>query len=98
MTIFLALNEVFRAPVHTLKVPGFREKVKCLTDDRPANQTVIRKEFEVREHYLNCHVLPLRNIKLTYNVLLLSTFFNLKGFGYFSVFFLFLLLILFSLF
>lgn len=50
MTIFLALNEVFRTPVYILKVANFKEKVKSLTDDRPANQTAIRKEFEVREN------------------------------------------------
>ena len=53
MTIFLALNEVFRAPLHKLKVADFKEKVKSLTDDRLANQTAIRKEFEVRENSLN---------------------------------------------
>nr|XP_022306912.1 receptor-type tyrosine-protein phosphatase T-like [Crassostrea virginica] len=46
MTIFLALNEEFKAPVRMLNVPDFNQKVQSLTGDRPANQTVIRKEFE----------------------------------------------------
>lgn len=51
MTIYLALNEEFKAAVQVLKVADFKEKVKCLTDDRQANHTAIRKEFEV---YKNC--------------------------------------------
>ena len=58
MTIYLALNEEFKAAVQVLKVPDFKEKVKSLTDDRPANHIEIRKEFEVHKviqtHFLQC--------------------------------------------
>lgn len=47
MTIFLALNEEFKAAVETQSLSEFTEKAQSLTGDRPANQTVIRKEFEV---------------------------------------------------
>lgn len=47
MTIFLALNEEFKAAVETQSLPEFTDKAQSLTGDRPANQTVIRKEFEV---------------------------------------------------
>ena len=57
MTIFLALNEEFRAPVQVVNVPDFIEKVKGLTGDRPANQTVIRKEFEVHKVIKLCHLI-----------------------------------------
>ena len=53
MTIFLALNEEFKAPVRMLNIPDFNQKVQSLTGDRPANQTVIRKEFEVHDKYNN---------------------------------------------
>ena len=49
MTIFLALNEELKAPVQMVNVPDFIEKVQSLTGDRPANQTVIRKEFKVHK-------------------------------------------------
>uniref|UniRef100_K1R1S9 protein-tyrosine-phosphatase n=1 Tax=Magallana gigas TaxID=29159 RepID=K1R1S9_MAGGI len=46
MTIFLALNEEFKAAVETRSLPEFTERAQSLAGDRPANQTVIRKEFE----------------------------------------------------
>ena len=49
MTIFLTLNEEFKAPVQVMNVPDFIEKVKSLIRNHPANQTLIRKEFEVRK-------------------------------------------------
>ena len=57
MTIFLALNEELKAPVRMLNVPDFNQKVKSLTGDRPANQTVIRKEFEVDKVIKLCHLI-----------------------------------------
>ena len=53
MTIYLALNEEFKAPVWLQNFPDFKEKVKCLTDDRQANHTAIRKEFEVHKNCPN---------------------------------------------
>lgn len=47
MTIFLALHEEFKAAVETRSLPEFTERAQSLAGDRPANQTVIRKEFEV---------------------------------------------------
>lgn len=47
MTIFLALNEEFKAAVETRSLPEFTKRAQSLAGDRPANQTVIRKEFEV---------------------------------------------------
>ncbi|XP_065924911.1 receptor-type tyrosine-protein phosphatase alpha-like [Magallana gigas] len=46
MTIFLALHEEFKAAVETRSLPEFTERAQSLAGDRPANQTVIRKEFE----------------------------------------------------
>ncbi|XP_078328331.1 uncharacterized protein LOC111112065 isoform X4 [Crassostrea virginica] len=46
MTIFLALNEEFRAPCEAHSVSDFVTHVQSLTGDTPANQNVIRKEFE----------------------------------------------------
>ena len=48
MTIFLALNEEFRAPCEAHSVSDFVTHVQSLTGDTPANQNVIRKEFEVK--------------------------------------------------
>ena len=48
MTIFLALNEEFRAPCEAHSVSDFVTHVQSLTGDAPANQNVIRKEFEVK--------------------------------------------------
>ena len=59
MTIFLALNEEFRAPCEAHSVSDFVTHVQSLTGDTPANQNVIRKEFEVK------HPPPLKKIKIT---------------------------------
>ena len=51
MTIFLALNEKFKASMETQSLPDFTKKMETLTGDHPANQTGVRKEFQVkREH------------------------------------------------
>ncbi|XP_061180689.1 receptor-type tyrosine-protein phosphatase T-like [Saccostrea echinata] len=47
MTIFLALNEAFKAPVETQTVSDFTQKAEKLMGDTPANQAAIRKEFEL---------------------------------------------------
>ncbi|XP_078329023.1 receptor-type tyrosine-protein phosphatase epsilon-like [Crassostrea virginica] len=46
MVIFLALNEKFKADVKPQSVSDFTENVERLIGDVPANQTVIRKQFE----------------------------------------------------
>ena len=85
MTIYLALNEEFKAPVQVLKVPDFKEKVKSVTDDRPANHIEIRKEFEVHKiiqtHYLQCFTST--KYKSDYQcITFVNCYFNLKGIGY----------------
>nr|XP_022307678.1 receptor-type tyrosine-protein phosphatase gamma-like [Crassostrea virginica] len=46
MVIFLALNEKFKADVKPQRLSDFTENVESLIGDVPANQTVIRKQFE----------------------------------------------------
>ena len=48
MVIFLALNEKFKADVEPQSLSAFTENVESLIGDVPANQTVIRKQFEVK--------------------------------------------------
>ena len=48
MVIFLALNEKFKADVKPQSLSDFTENVESLIVDVPANQTVIRKQFEVK--------------------------------------------------
>ena len=45
--IFLALNEEFKSDVNPQSLTDFTECVKSLTEDIPANQAVIRKQFKV---------------------------------------------------
>ena len=47
--IFLALNEKFKADVKSQCLTDFTENVESLIGDVPANQTVIRKQFEVKK-------------------------------------------------
>ena len=47
MVTFLALNEKFKADVKPQSLSDFTENVESLIGDVPANQTVIRKQFEV---------------------------------------------------
>lgn len=49
MTIYLALNEEFKASSEPQSLPDFTKKAQSVTGDRPANQTGIRKEFEVKD-------------------------------------------------
>mgnify|MGYP003692034265 CR=1 FL=1 len=49
MVIFLALNDKFKADVKPQSLSDFTENVESLILDVPANQTVIRKQFEVKE-------------------------------------------------
>ena len=46
--IFLALSEEFKADVKPQSLSDFTECVKRLTEDIPANQAVIRKQFKVK--------------------------------------------------
>ncbi|XP_062607517.1 receptor-type tyrosine-protein phosphatase T-like isoform X3 [Saccostrea cucullata] len=47
MTIFMSLNEAFKAPVETQTISDFTQKAEKLMGDTPANQAAIRKEFEL---------------------------------------------------
>ncbi|XP_056003431.1 receptor-type tyrosine-protein phosphatase T-like [Ostrea edulis] len=47
MTVFLALNEYFKFAVDTQSLNQFMQKAEQLAGDQPANQTTIRKEFEL---------------------------------------------------
>ncbi|XP_056002946.1 receptor-type tyrosine-protein phosphatase epsilon-like isoform X1 [Ostrea edulis] len=47
MTVFLALNEYFKSAVDTQSLNQFIQKAENLAGDQPANQTTIRKEFEL---------------------------------------------------
>ena len=47
MTIFLALNEEFRASVDTLSPADFMEKADNRKEVYPTSETVIREEFKV---------------------------------------------------
>ncbi|XP_061194983.1 receptor-type tyrosine-protein phosphatase kappa-like [Saccostrea echinata] len=47
MTIFLALNEIFKSPINTMTVDDFIKKVEAISIDKPANQSALRKEFQI---------------------------------------------------
>ncbi|XP_056002945.1 receptor-type tyrosine-protein phosphatase epsilon-like [Ostrea edulis] len=47
MTVFLALNEYFKAAVDAQSLNQFTQKTENLAGNQPANQTTIRKEFEL---------------------------------------------------
>ncbi|XP_062579218.1 receptor-type tyrosine-protein phosphatase epsilon-like [Saccostrea cucullata] len=47
MTIFLALNEIFKSTVKTISIEEFTKKSETMTIDKPANQSVLRKEFQL---------------------------------------------------
>ena len=49
MVIFLALNEKFKDDVKPQSLSDFTENVESLMGDVPANQTVISKQFAVKE-------------------------------------------------
>ncbi|XP_062574207.1 receptor-type tyrosine-protein phosphatase epsilon-like [Saccostrea cucullata] len=46
MTIFLALNEIFKSPVKSITVDEFTKKAETLTTDKVANQSALQKEFQ----------------------------------------------------
>ncbi|XP_062620198.1 receptor-type tyrosine-protein phosphatase epsilon-like isoform X4 [Saccostrea cucullata] len=47
MTIFLALNEIFKAPVNCSIIEDFTKIAGTMTMDEPANQSALRKEFQL---------------------------------------------------
>ncbi|XP_061195009.1 receptor-type tyrosine-protein phosphatase epsilon-like [Saccostrea echinata] len=47
MTVFLALNEIFKSPVNINTIEDFSKKVGNMTSDEPANQSTLRKEFQL---------------------------------------------------
>ncbi|XP_061165546.1 uncharacterized protein LOC133174437 [Saccostrea echinata] len=46
MTIYLALNEIFKSRVNTITLEDFTKKMAAITTDIPANQNILRKEFQ----------------------------------------------------
>ncbi|XP_062620192.1 receptor-type tyrosine-protein phosphatase T-like [Saccostrea cucullata] len=47
MTVFLALNEIFKAPVNSSTIEDFTKKAGTMTIDEPANHSTLRKEFQL---------------------------------------------------
>ncbi|XP_061165545.1 receptor-type tyrosine-protein phosphatase T-like [Saccostrea echinata] len=47
ITIFLALNEIYKSPVNVNSVEEFIEKAQSITMDKPANQSELHKEFQL---------------------------------------------------
>ncbi|XP_078328720.1 receptor-type tyrosine-protein phosphatase T-like isoform X2 [Crassostrea virginica] len=47
ITIFLALNEIFKAPIHKYSGTDFCTKTEKALRDSPANQNPLRKEFQL---------------------------------------------------
>ncbi|XP_061194965.1 receptor-type tyrosine-protein phosphatase gamma-like [Saccostrea echinata] len=47
MTIYLALNEVIKSPVKIITLEDFTKKIAALETDIPANQNMLRKEFQM---------------------------------------------------
>ncbi|XP_061194969.1 receptor-type tyrosine-protein phosphatase alpha-like [Saccostrea echinata] len=47
MTIYLALNEIFKSRVDTITLEDFTKKMAAITTDIPANQNILRKEFQI---------------------------------------------------
>ncbi|XP_062620863.1 receptor-type tyrosine-protein phosphatase epsilon-like isoform X1 [Saccostrea cucullata] len=45
-TIFLALEAVFKAPTCVFTKPEFTRKAELMTQDKPANESELRKEFQ----------------------------------------------------
>ena len=48
ITIFLALNEIFKSPIEVSTTTDFATKAGTIITDKPANQSVLREEFQVR--------------------------------------------------
>ncbi|XP_061194974.1 receptor-type tyrosine-protein phosphatase epsilon-like [Saccostrea echinata] len=47
MVIFLALNEIFKSPVNISTIEDFTKKAGPMITDEPANQSTLRKEFQL---------------------------------------------------
>ncbi|XP_061195019.1 receptor-type tyrosine-protein phosphatase kappa-like [Saccostrea echinata] len=47
MTIFLALNEIFKSPVNSVTVDEFTKTAETKRTDKPANQSALQKEFQL---------------------------------------------------
>ncbi|XP_061194946.1 receptor-type tyrosine-protein phosphatase epsilon-like [Saccostrea echinata] len=47
ITIFLALNEIYKSPVNVNTIEEFTEKAQSITMDKPANQSELHKEFQL---------------------------------------------------
>ena len=68
MVIFLALNEKFKADVKPQSLSDFTENVESLIGDVPANQTVIRKQFEVKEIKVKIRPFFLQKLMMLYSM------------------------------
>lgn len=49
ITIFLALYEIVKSPIKSMTATEFAAWAETMTTDKPANQSVLREEFQVRE-------------------------------------------------
>ncbi|XP_061165548.1 receptor-type tyrosine-protein phosphatase epsilon-like [Saccostrea echinata] len=47
ITIFLALNEIYKSPVNVKTIEEFTEKAQSITMNKPANQSKLHKEFQL---------------------------------------------------
>ncbi|XP_062574203.1 receptor-type tyrosine-protein phosphatase epsilon-like isoform X3 [Saccostrea cucullata] len=47
ITIFMALNEIYKSPVNVNTIEEFTEKAQSITMDKPANQNELHKEFKL---------------------------------------------------
>ncbi|XP_061165547.1 receptor-type tyrosine-protein phosphatase epsilon-like [Saccostrea echinata] len=47
ITIFLALNEIYKSPVNVNTIEEFTKKAHSLSMDKPANQSKLHKEFQL---------------------------------------------------
>ena len=78
MVIFLALNEKFKADVKPQSLSDFTENVESLIGDVPANQTVIRKQFEVKEIKVKIRLFLQKNDDVIFHKLLFNRIVNLS--------------------
>ena len=78
MVIFLALNEKFKADVKPQSLSDFTENVENLIGDVPANQTVIRKQFEVKEIKVKIRLFFAKNDDVIFHKLLFNRIVSLS--------------------
>ncbi|XP_061165603.1 receptor-type tyrosine-protein phosphatase epsilon-like [Saccostrea echinata] len=47
ITIFLALNEIFKSPVNTMTIADFTKMAENIASDKPVNHSALRKDFQL---------------------------------------------------